>query len=192
MNHWLVPHLWNDCYLSIMGIFIGIFCSQSSEVAFNEAHSSLVKVFGNWFKEQMAFYLDTTCRCSLEKHLERFPLFLIFFFKPGSDASENAINNLASVIHSFHLCHSKLFVNLLCHVLYSLNKCVTELKELVEKNVKANGWNAGSKMCHFISSNSRYSDMIFIYFKTLFWKLIFWTLVKLFVNILVNHNVHFI
>lgn len=96
-----------------------------------------------------------------------------FFFKPGSDASETAINNLASVIHSFHLCHSKLFVNLLCHALYSLNKCVIKLKELVEKIVKANGCNAGTKMCHFISSNSRYSDMIFIYFKALFQKLIF-------------------
>lgn len=58
------------------------------------------------------------------------------------------MHNLASVIHSFHLCHSKLFVNLLCHVLYSLNKCVTELKELVEKNenVKANGLNARSEI----------------------------------------------
>lgn len=178
MNHWLVPYLWNDCYLSLMGIFIGIFCSQSSEAAFNEPHSSLVKVFGNWFKEQMAFSLDTTCSCSLEKHLERFPHFLMSFFKTRKWCQQKLPLTIASVIHSFHLCHSKLFVNLLCHVLYSLNKCVTELKELVEKNVKANGWNAGTKMCHFISSNSRYSDMIFIYFKTLFWKLIFWTLVR--------------
>jgi hypothetical protein len=57
----------------------------------------------------------------------------------GSGAKKAAMSKLPSVIHSFHLCHSKLFVNLLCHVLYSLNKCVTGLKELVGKNVKANG-----------------------------------------------------
>lgn len=114
-------------------------------------------------------FLLTNLPLFLRKTFGKISTFLdVFFLKPGSDASKNAINNLASVIHSFHLCHSKLFVNLLCHVLYSLNKCVTELKELVEKNVKANGWNAGSKMRHFITSNSRYSDMIFIYFKTLF------------------------
>lgn len=87
-------------------------------------------------------------------------------FSLGSGANKAATSKLPSVIHSFHfLCHSKLFVNLLCHVLYSLNKWVTRLKELLEKNVKANGWNAMTKS---IFLYQEYSGMLLMGKQTLF------------------------